>query len=1126
MKFIKLEILHLASLDSDKGEVINFEEGALGESTIFSIVGPTGSGKSTILDAICLALYNCAPRYPRKKSESGKIAVFGGRDAEEDSRPSPTDGRNILSRGKNQGYSKLTFLANNGNLYRAEWSVSKKVKRYAPAATALYKITPEDGDIPDEWSKLPEIIGLDYEQFLRTVLIAQGSFASFLTASDDERYTLLEKLVGCGELYSSIAEKITQAKTDAENEYKRISSVLDDKKDDVISDEGLVALKDKIASLTDLENKARAELSAVEKDLGWYEAEDKYVKDIDDFGNALESAKENEAKMLPEKERLTLHDDTQDAVTLYREARTLQRRADELLESVKTLEENANDKIEQIKAGETLLASLKDAAEKAAAALKEQKPHIDRAREIKARLQEASKNAEEKSTAQKNAENALKAAKETLSKNVEDIRKADEALEKAQNEKDSLAKETKENLKVLAEKADEAARKWAEENAKLKGSDSAALQNAKEEALKRQKALNDALRIRRELGEKIKQKKDKATRQTELISRNIVIDSLLAAIDLKKFQGDLDTLKASYALMTSENWEQHRRALKDGEPCPLCGSREHVYRCPADVQPVVDDLKRLVEEQQSLFDSKNAEAQKLQNEKSQNEGELKSLEKELAPLSGEIQTREKEWSDLQSNYPDCPEDTEAIATLLPGADEAVNKFGEALDAYNALVKRELELRGAKENAEKAQQEAEKAFATKKDAAERKHSEASSLLEAEKAKTANLTEQEREKMAALEAAKKNLQTARDEILLKKNALKEEVGENDPEALEQQLTREKENSEKSFSEKKEAISAMRNELSDLNGRIDATKKTAAEDKENQAEKEESLEGWIASYNDAHEKKLSAGDIAGLSVSSENWEDIRTRLKEAENATHAAFITLSNAQRDHSEHRKNCPEKDRESLRGRKAELESRSNEELIDAQTTLKRHEDALVQMGNMAETLKEASQLKDEWEEIYKAIGGSKEGKDLRKIAQSYTLRFLVEHANAEIRKFNSRYELQQVKNSLGLRVIDHDRADDIRDTTSLSGGETFIVSLGLALGLSSLSSKNISFGNLFIDEGFGTLDPDTLATVIDSLSMLQSSQGKKVGVISHTDTMSERITTQIRIIKNGHSGSSHIEVYP
>ena len=181
------------------------------------------------------------------------------------------------------------------------------------------------------------------------------------------------------------------------------------------------------------------------------------------------------------------------------------------------------------------------------------------------------------------------------------------------------------------------------------------------------------------------------------------------------------------------------------------------------------------------------------------------------------------------------------------------------------------------------------------------------------------------------------------------------------------------------------------------------------------------------------------------------------------------------------------------------------------------------MGELYDKRLEARQNLDEWDEITQAIGG--EGKTLRKIAQCYTLRFLIYHANTEIRRFNSRYELVQVPNSLGIRVIDHDRADDIRDTTSLSGGETFIVSLGLALGLSALSSRNISLDNLFIDEGFGTLDPDTLATVIDSLATLQSSRGKKVGVISHTDVMSERITTQIRIIKNGNSGSSHIEIH-
>ena len=169
-----------------------------------------------------------------------------------------------------------------------------------------------------------------------------------------------------------------------------------------------------------------------------------------------------------------------------------------------------------------------------------------------------------------------------------------------------------------------------------------------------------------------------------------------------------------------------------------------------------------------------------------------------------------------------------------------------------------------------------------------------------------------------------------------------------------------------------------------------------------------------------------------------------------------------------------------------------EELIGKRARLQQYEDAQKAMGELRDKLTTAAQLKKNWEEISKAIGS--DGKDLRKIAQCYTLRFLVEHANAEIKKFNGRYELQQVRNSLALRIIDHDRADDIRDVTTLSGGETFIVSLGLALGLSSLSSGSIAFDNLFVDEGFGTLDPDMLATVIDSLAALQSSQGKKVGV--------------------------------
>ena len=262
--------------------------------------------------------------------------------------------------------------------------------------------------------------------------------------------------------------------------------------------------------------------------------------------------------------------------------------------------------------------------------------------------------------------------------------------------------------------------------------------------------------------------------------------------------------------------------------------------------------------------------------------------------------------------------------------------------------------------------------------------------------------------------------------------------------------------------------------------------------------------------------------ISGYTDDWAAVRSKKEDLQGDVISTRTTLENTQHAHNSHQATKPEKDKALLVARKAELEQRSKTELVNLNARMQRHEDALKQLGPIAEQLQAAETKKEAWRQINDAIGG--DGKTLRKIAQCYTLGFLIEHANAEIRKFNSRYELQQVKNSLGIRVIDHDRADDVRDTTSLSGGETFIVSLGLALGLSSLSSRHIALENLFIDEGFGTLDPDTLSTVITSLAMLQSSQGKKVGVISHTDTMSELISTKILVNKIGNTGSSRIEI--
>ena len=358
-----------------------------------------------------------------------------------------------------------------------------------------------------------------------------------------------------------------------------------------------------------------------------------------------------------------------------------------------------------------------------------------------------------------------------------------------------------------------------------------------------------------------------------------------------------------------------------------------------------------------------------------------------------------------------------------------------------------------------------------------------------------------------------------------ALKTEVGDNDPDTFEQQLQKAKAGAEELVKEKSNQIAQLEKEKERLQGQVGATEKIKKVEKVKLAKTEPDFKTWLDDYNAEadHQQELTIDDIIHLSESTADWEAIRQKQGQLTAEVTKAQTTCSNEKANHDKHQEKKPADDKAVLENRKVELEQKSNTELVDCQARKKRHDDANAKMGALSAEIQTKRQQRDEWEEIANAIGG--DGKTLRKIAQCYTLRFLIAHANVEIRKFNSRYELQQVRNSLGIRVIDHDRADDVRDTTSLSGGETFIVSLGLALGLSALSSRNISFENLFIDEGFGTLDHDTLETVINSLAMLQSSQGKKVGVISHTDTMS-RITTQIRVIRNGSSGSSHIEIYP
>jgi exonuclease SbcC len=159
-----------------------------------------------------------------------------------------------------------------------------------------------------------------------------------------------------------------------------------------------------------------------------------------------------------------------------------------------------------------------------------------------------------------------------------------------------------------------------------------------------------------------------------------------------------------------------------------------------------------------------------------------------------------------------------------------------------------------------------------------------------------------------------------------------------------------------------------------------------------------------------------------------------------------------------------------------------------------------------------------WERLHELIG-SADGKKFRNFAQGLTFELMVVHANRQLQKMSDRYILlRDIEEPLELNVIDNYQAGEIRSTKNLSGGESFIVSLALALGLSNMASRNVAVDSLFLDEGFGTLDEDALETALETLSGLQQN-GKLIGIISHVPALKERIGTQIQV-EAGSAGRS------
>jgi len=1208
---------------------VELERLPLAGAGLFAIAGPTGAGKSTILDALCLALFDAVPRLAE-----GSSALVGAEGEAEEARLSANDVRSILTRGAGRGYAEVDFVGNDGRRYRAHWEVRRARGRASgkcqPQTLSLRDLHDERelGRTKTEvLALITERLGLTFEQFRRAVLLAQGDFAAFLKAKDRDRSELLERITGT-EIYGAISRLAYARANEEALALREVHTRLDAVRP--LEAPPRLLLEQEVAS-------ARGALEAAEGALGsargqqvWCEALAAHEAAAAQADEALAGASLAVAEAGPRWQTLRKVEAAEPLRTLVEHADRACRERDVAgaqLAGARQREEQAQARVT---AEEVRAASARGEHEAVDEALRSARPHLEAARRLDTRLAEcrvrlaqaqlaasralaasASADAELAGLKERNAalvgdrdrEDAWLRTQASLAPIVAQWSRWAEAVARYASGL-SRAREAESRLEGLA--ADQAK---AEGDLSLAQAAQAAtagtLQDARE-ALARVEAecaVDDLARLRADeaaLGSRqvalgalrqcAREVEGRAVARERLLTDARALDEQASAAEGLARETAAQILAQEAAIVAAgaardlllaaatEGAKDLRAHLVPGAPCPVCGATDHPWGV---AQPVLDPLRRDVDarlrqleaERTVLVTAQAGHAATAREQRGQAEERRASARREEAELA----TLEARWTagHAAEGLPAAATDPAASAALAERVGEVDAALGVLRDRLSAAV----ECQRRREVATRARDESRNA-----DDAARERVSTLQVRVRQMGQDRALAAQRCEGATAdIEAARVTLTTPFAPIVEWEEALRA-----DPTAFRQHFearVAEWQGHERARAAAEAALAGLAPRIAEAVA-VASAEGTSARREEADAERqagehaqleaarqglldgrpadevEAELLGRQRAAQAAHQRATadlasarSALAAAGASVG--HWveelgrremEHVEAR-RELETALSARALELEGVRqllaRDPS-----WVQAERLELEGlargeqdarvlalerrRQANAHAATRPDGLDCAgvagvlaNALKRHDEAqstwaaaqgLLQQddrrrqeaGALAAqlVLKEASA--QVWEQLRDLIG-SADGNKFRTFAQSLTLDSLLAHANRHLEDLARRYRLQRSPGSdLALQVVDAEMGDEVRSVYSLSGGESFLVSLALALGLASLASHRTSVESLFIDEGFGSLDPETLDTAIASLDALQS-LGRKVGVISHVPTMVERIGVQVRV---------------
>ncbi|MGG2399616.1 AAA family ATPase [Pseudomonas sp. SH1-B] len=1135
---MKILSLRLKNLNSLKGEwKIDFAAAPFADSGLFAITGPTGAGKTTLLDAICLALYH---RTPRMSSLSAS-------------------GNELMTRHTADCLAEVEFEVK-GQGYRAFWSQRRARDKVDGALQApkveLARIA--DGEILTDKIRekehlTDELTGLDFERFTKSMLLAQGGFAAFLEANANQRAELLEELTGT-EVYGQISRQVYESSKASEQALNLLKNRADGM--ELLSDEQRSTLQAEAEHLRSEEAPLLANQAGLQAHRRWREDLQQAEQHQQQARQALEQAQHSAAEAAQDLQRLAASEPAARLQPLYQSLQQAQRDQQQAQASLHSLQQQRQDN----SAAEHQQLWL--ASRYAEQALQQQQAQVqqlgEQQQQLQAQLDQAPQRAQlgERLAgwrAQFTQQRRLHSEQQRLHGRVQE---AGQQLLRLQGEAGELDQQVQAAAAQLALAQSAEAQQQQALQALLGEGGEAGLRQRWQQLQARLRVLERLQQLaeaREQLSAQI------ATLQSQLAGQQQLHcerDEQITALR-ERYKHLREQVADKEKLLEQEQriqkLEAYRQQLQAGEACPLCGSHEHpaiseyqalnVSATQQALQQARDDLEQLKNQGSSL-----GEAQAKLG------AQIEALQAQLDSAREQLAQRDAQWQQLQSEQGLQLADAAAVREQQQAHEAQLADLQAQqtqLDSQKAAAE---QVRMAREAAERAQAELTQRQALLQRDQHNLQTQQAELLQQLQQQSQEQLAQEQALLLSLQgfaealpadgeawlatqqSAWQHWQQAQDEL----RQLQEQQHEAQRCFTEMQAQAEHwqqrwqaagcaaqaepaehAEPEQALQAAADRLAALQHEGAALQGREQSQQAQLAQA---QTRLDEARQGWqqalagspfgdeaaflAARLDDAERERLAAlqarvqqaqSEAATLLAAAEaHWQQLQAQaltslnlaeLDEQLQALQAQLRTLSERLGE---------------LRGQlQADEQRRSSQQALFAEIADKQSQHTL-------------------WQQLNSLIG-SADGAKFRKFAQGLTLDHLIHLANRQLSRLHGRYQLaRKSSGELELEVCDTWQADVARDCRTLSGGESFLVSLALALALSDLVSHKTSIDSLFLDEGFGTLDGETLEVALDALDSLNAS-GKTIGVISHVEAMKERIPVQLRVHKGVGLGYSRLD---